>query len=155
MRGAWSRAADRTTTARVRGGLLAAPPSFIAEWERLISAAAEPPSPDSPPDVATPSAGSGGGNEHCFLLCICGGMVLQSTCTNAACQLTLVLASVANLPIALFMMRRDSLDEYAFIRKANGGLPGQPAMSLLLQCCCSARGIGGLRNWPTCSSRGE
>ena len=60
-------------------------------------------------------------------------MVLQSTCTNAACQLTLVLASVANLPIALFMMRRDSLDEYAFIRKANGGLPGQPAMSLLLQ----------------------
>ena len=37
-------------------------------------------------------------------------------------------------PIAMFMMRRDSLDEYAFIRKANGGLHGQAAMSLLLQC---------------------
>ena len=59
----------------------------------------------------------------CFLLCICGGMVLQSTCTNAACQLILVLASVTNSPIAMFMMRHDSLDESAFIRKANDGLP--------------------------------
>ena len=60
-------------------------------------------------------------------------MVLQCTGTNAAYQLTLVLASVTNSPIAMFMMRRDSLDESAFIRKANGDLPGQPAMSLLLQ----------------------
>ena len=70
----------------------------------------------------------------CFSLCICGGMVLHSTCTNAAYQLTLVLASVTNSLIAMSMMRRDSLDDNDFVRKANGGLHGQAAMSLLLQC---------------------
>ena len=61
-------------------------------------------------------------------------MVLHSTCTNAAYQLTLVLASVTNSLIAMSMMRRDSLDDNDFVRKANGGLHGQAAMSLLLQC---------------------
>ena len=61
-------------------------------------------------------------------------MVLQCTGTNAAYQLTLVLASVTNSLIAMSMMRRDALDDNDYIRKANDGLHGQAAMSLLLQC---------------------
>ena len=68
----------------------------------------------------------------CFLLCICGAMLQQSTRTNAACQQILVLASVTNLPIMMLKMRRDLLGESAFIRNVNDGLHRQPAMSLLL-----------------------
>ena len=49
-------------------------------------------------------------------------MVLQCTGTNAAYQLTLVLASVTNSLIAMSMMRRDALDDNDFIRNVNGGL---------------------------------
>ena len=48
-------------------------------------------------------------------------------------------------------VRRDSLGGSAFINHVNGA-----ACLHSQQCCCSsARGIGGLRNWPCHSARGE
>ena len=70
----------------------------------------------------------------CILLCICGAMLQQSTGTNAACQQTLVLASMTNLPIVMLRIRHDSLGESTLARNVNGALHGQPALGLLLQC---------------------
>ena len=44
--------------------------------------------------------------DICNLLCICGALLQQSTGTNAACQQTLVLASVTNSPIVMLRMRQ-------------------------------------------------
>ena len=41
---------------------------------------------------------------------------------------------VVKLPITMCMMRQESLGRSAFVTYVNGGLPAQPAMSLLLQC---------------------
>ena len=70
----------------------------------------------------------------CNLLCICGAMLQQSTGTNAACQQTLVLASMTNLPIVMRRMRHDSLGESILARNVNGALHGQAALGLLQQC---------------------
>ena len=69
----------------------------------------------------------------CNLLCICGAMLQQSTGTNAACQQTLVLASVTNSPIVMLRMRQYLLGASILKRNVNGGLLGQPALGLLLQ----------------------
>jgi len=90
--------------------------------------------------------------DICNLLCICGALLLQSTGTNAACQQTLVLASVTNSPIVMLRMRQFSLGASTLKRNVNGGLLGH---NQHWACCCSARGIGGIRDCPTCSSRGE
>ena len=75
--------------------------------------------------------------DICNLLCICGALLQQSTGTNAACQQTLVLASVTNSPIVMLRMRQYfwqySLGASTLKRNVNGGLLGQPALGLLLQ----------------------
>ena len=69
----------------------------------------------------------------CILLWICGAMLQQSTCINAACQQTLVLAAMTELPIVMGRMRHGSLGASTLKRNINGGLLAQPAMGLLQQ----------------------
>ena len=69
----------------------------------------------------------------CILLWICGAMLQQSTCINAACQQTLVPAAMTELPIVMGRMRHGSLGASTLKRNVNGGMLAQPALGLLQQ----------------------
>ena len=68
-----------------------------------------------------------------FVLCKCGAN-LASVHKHQCCLPAVIgAASVVNVPVVMLTTGLNSLVSLAFIHNVNGGLPGQPAMSLLLQ----------------------
>ena len=68
-----------------------------------------------------------------FVLCKCGANLASVHKHQCCLPAAIGAASVVNVPVVMLTTGLNSLVSLAFIHNVNGGLPGQPAMSLLLQ----------------------
>ena len=68
-----------------------------------------------------------------FVLCKCGANLASVHKHQCCLPAAIGAASVVNVPVVMLTTGLNSLVSLAFIHNVNGGLPGQPAMRLLLQ----------------------